>query len=135
MKRKRTSRKKIAALLAAACVAGNMPYAQMSVSAEERDIPTETGMEGHGQAEEMADPISISEDQDAEAVSEGTYTDESGVVFTYQEYADGTAHICGIDGYSGKHLTVPAQIDSLRVTGIRSRIGGRLSENYELSIN
>ncbi len=111
MKRKRTSRKKIAALLAAACVAGNMPYAQMRVSAEE-------------QAEETAEPVS--EDQDAETVSEGTYTDESGAVFTYQEYADGTAHICGIDEYRGKQLAVPAQIDGLRVTGIRSRTAGEV---------
>lgn len=56
-----------------------------------------------------------------EAVADGTYTDENGIIYHYHAYEDGTVNIYEMESYkaaypNGKEINIPAYIDGYTVT-------------------
>lgn len=65
----------------------------------------------------------MSEDEIVEENTvEATYTDESGIIFSYYGYRDGTANIHTISNYKGKDLTIPEKVDDFTVTKITGKL-------------
>ncbi len=150
MKKKRICGKRAAALFAAACIAGNMPCAQMCIYAAETGPAA--AAEKAGQADKSQD--SAAAVKNAETVSGaaiqiedegrgtgnvqevpdgsgavsgdetdgGIYTDQNGVSYYYNICGDGTADIYDIKDYTGKYIDIPADMDGHTVTRLTCRM-------------
>ncbi len=151
MKKKQVCRKKAAALLAAACVAGNLPCGHVSVyagetAAEIGDVHQEDetadqeafGKETEtvsGSAIQAVDAEADTQQEDSEGdiqdgssapAEDGTgssvYVDADGVAYHYDISSDGTADIYDITDYSGKEVDIPAELEGHTVTRLTCRM-------------
>ena len=67
------------------------------------------------------------EDNGEDTVTDGTYTDENGIVYHYYAYEDGTANIYALEPYRGNSVNIPEDIDGYTVTQLTFKMWGTVS--------
>ena len=146
MKKKRICGKRAAALLAAACIAGNTPCAQMRIYAAEtgpaaaaedagQEDESRDGAAGEKNTETVSGAAIQTEDAGSgtgdtqeipdsggEETEGGIYTAGNGVSYHYNICGDGTADIYDIKDYAGKYIDIPAAMGGHTVTRLTCRV-------------